>query len=78
MPAQRHKAETSGSAAASHSRSLLRGGACTGSAVTDLPGVGANLDQLPVADVVDVCAIMALRHIGEAAEIAWAWLDLQC
>jgi hypothetical protein len=32
---------------------------------------------LPAADIIDLCAIIALRHIGEAAELAQAWLDLQ-
>jgi hypothetical protein len=45
--------------------------------VTALLGVGADPDQLPTVDVIDLCAIIALRDIGEAAEIAQAWLDLQ-
>jgi hypothetical protein len=45
--------------------------------VTALLGIGADPDQLPAADVIDLCAIIALRHIGEAAELAQAWLDLQ-
>jgi hypothetical protein len=45
--------------------------------VTALRGIGADPDQMPAADVIDLCAIIALRHIGEAAEIAQAWLGLQ-
>jgi hypothetical protein len=38
--------------------------------VTALLGVGADPDQLPTAGVIDLCAIIALRHIGAATEIA--------
>ena len=42
--------------------------------ITALLGVGADPEQLPTADL---CAIITLRHIGEAVEIAQAWLELQ-
>ena len=45
--------------------------------ITALLGVGADPEQLPTADLIDLCAIITLRHIGEAVEIAQAWLELQ-
>lgn len=43
--------------------------------VTALLDVGADPDQMPTASVIDLCAIIALRHISEATEIAQAWLS---
>lgn len=42
-------------------------------AVTAILGIGADPDRLAAADVIDLCALITLRHMPEAVEIVRAW-----